>query len=138
MKNRTNRILLALCLLTAVLYAFLLLMWVEAIPHPFFDSDNFFLSFQLWAYLGVGFHVVPCFCLQLLVCRAAKRPWVRLIPVFLLLGLAAWFTVGFFDATGWDNLGWGLLLLLCIAPAAGYALAWTVYGLQRTHQHNNQ
>lgn len=86
----------------------------------------------------MGFHVVPCFCLQFLVCRMAKSPWVRLIPVFLLLGLASWFTMGLFTATGWDNLGWGLLLLLCAAPAAGYALAWAVYGAQRLRQHINE
>lgn len=138
MKNRVNQILLAAFFLTAALYVYFLLVWIEGIPRPFYTPADPFRFYELWVYLGVGFHIVPCFLLQLLVCRAAKRPWVRLIPVFLLLVLAAWFTAGFFNATGWDNLGWGLLLLLCIAPAAGYALAWTVYGLQRTHQHNDQ
>ena len=138
MKNRVNQILLAACLLTAVLYAFFLLVWVGAIPRPFYDPDDPFRFYELWVYLGVGFHVVPCFCLQLLVCRTAERTVTRLIPVFLLLGIAALFAMFFFTATGWDTLGWGILLLLCIAPAVGCALAWAAYGVQRLHQHINE
>ena len=138
MKNRVNQILLAAFFLTAALYVYFLLVWIEGIPRPFYDPNDPFRFYELWVYLGVGFHVVPCFCLQFLVCRMAKSPWVRLIPVFLLLGLASWFTMGLFTATGWDNLGWGLLLLLCAAPAAGCALAWAVYGAQRLRQHINE
>ena len=131
MKNRVNRILLALTIVTAILYAAFLLIWIEVIPRPFYDPDDPFRFYELWAYLFLGFHVVPCFCLQLLVCRTAKRPVPRLIPAFLLFGIADLFAVGFFTATGWDTLGWGVLLLLCIAPAVGYALAWAVYGVCR-------
>lgn len=138
MKNRIDQILLAAFFLTAALSAYFLLVWIEGIPRPFYDPDDPFRFYDLWVYLGLGFHAVPCFCLQLLLCRAAKNPGVRLIPVLLLLGLVTWFTLGFFNATGWDNLGWGLLLLLCAAPAAGYALAWAVYGVQRLRQHISQ
>lgn len=131
MKNRVNQILLAAFFLTAALYVYFLLVWIEGIPRPFYDPNDPFRFYELWVYLGVGFHVVPCFCLQLLVCRAVKSPILRLIPVLLLLGLAAWSTLGFFNAADWDGLGWGLLLLLCAAPAAGCALAWAVYGVQR-------
>lgn len=138
MKNRTNQILLALTIVTAALSAFFLLSWLELIPSPLRDPDDPFRLYALRAYLGLGFHVVPCFCLQLLLGRAAERLWMRLIPVFLLLGLAAWFTMGFFTASGWDILLWGILLLLCIAPAVGYGLAWAVYGVRRLCQHTNK
>ena len=130
MKNRVNQILLAVTIATAVLYAFFLLSWLELIPTPLLDPDDPFRFSQLRACLGLGFHIVPCFCLQLLVCRTAKKAAARLIPVFLLLGVADLFAVGFFAATGWDTLGWGILLLLCIAPAAGCAAGWAVYGIQ--------
>lgn len=138
MKKRVNQILLAVMIVTTILYAFFLLVWVDGIPRPFYDPADPFRFYELWVYLGLGFHAVPCFCLQLLVCRAAKRPGVRLIPVLLLLGIAELFTMGYFTATGWDTLGWGILLLLCAAPAAGYALAWAVYGVQRLCQHTNK
>lgn len=119
MKNRTNQLLLVVTLVTAALYAFFLLGWLEIIPNV-----------DVSGYLGGGFHVVPCFCLQLLVCRAAKGPVVRLIPVFLLVGIAGAFIAAMVNSTGWDGLGWALLLLLCFAPAVGYAAAWVVYGIQ--------
>lgn len=137
MKNRVNQILLAAFFLTAALYVYFLLVWIEGIPRPFYDPADPFRFYELWVYLGVGFHAIPCFLLQLLVCRVAESPWVRLIPVFLLLGIAALFAMFLSTATGWDNLGWGLLLLLCAAPAAGYGLAWAVYGAQRLRQHIN-
>ena len=138
MKNRGNQILLVTFFLTTALYAYFLLVWVEGIPRPFYDPDDPFRFYELWVYLGLGFHIVPCFCLQLLVCRVARRPVLRLIPVFLLLGLSACFTAGLFSASGWDGLGWAVLLCLCAAPAAGYTLAWAVYGVQRLHQHINR
>ena len=112
--------------------------WLELIPSPLCDPDDPFRFSALRAYLGLGFHAVPCFCLQLLVCRAATRPMTRLLPVYLLLGLAAWFTMGFFTASGWDTLLWGILLMLCAAPAVGYGLAWAVYGVQRLCRHTNK
>ncbi len=121
MKNRANQILLAAALAAAALYAFVMLCWVGAVP----VRDP-----ELWMTLGFFFHAVPCFFLQLLVCRTAKRPLPRLIPVLLLLAAAALLAAGLYNASGLDILGWGVLLLLCIAPAAGYGLAWSVYGVQ--------
>lgn len=135
MKNRANQILLAASFLTAALYVYFLLVWIEGIPRPFYDPNDPFRFYELWVYLGVGFHVVPCFCLQLLICRAAKRPAIRLIPVFLLAGLVAVFLCALVNAEGLDGLGWILLLMLCIAPAVGCALAWAVYGIQWYVQH---
>ena len=137
MKHRMNQILLAAFFLTAALYVYFLLVWIEGIPRPFYDPADPFRFYEMWAHLFVGFHAAPCFCLQLLVCRTAKRLVARLIPVLLLLGIAACFTVGFFTASGWDTLGWGILLVMCIAPATGYAAGWAVYGIQRARQHNN-
>ena len=131
MKTRVNRILLAILLLTAALYTLFLLYWLELLPRPFYDPNDPFRFSAMWAYLGLGFHVVPCFCCQLLVCRKAKRSVLRLIPVFLLLGASALFAIFFFTSAGWDALGWGILLCLCIAPAVGYGLAWGVYGVLR-------
>ena len=51
--------------------------------------------------------------------------------IALLAGLVAVFLCALVNAEGLDGLGWILLLLLCIAPAVGCALAWAVYGVQR-------
>lgn len=131
MKNRLNQILLTALIITVVLYAFFVLIWLDIIPRPFYDPADPFRFLPLWAFLGIGFHSVPCFFLQLLVCRMTKKTRARLIPLFLLAGAVVWFTVGFFTNRGLDSLGWGILLLLCIAPAVGYALAWGVYSTLR-------
>lgn len=126
MKNRTNQLLLALLIITTAIYVLAWLIWEDIIPLPFGKLFHSYLSQDDFVF---RFHLVPCFLLQLLLCRAVKRVAVRLIPVFLLVGLVAWFSVGIFTSTGWDGLGWAFLLLLCIAPAAGLVLAWIVYGI---------
>lgn len=120
MENRVNQILLVVTVVTAALYAVVLLSWVGLIPVA--DPDP-------WMILGCYFHAIPCFFLQLLVCRAVRRPLLRLIPVLLLVGLVAVCVGGLVSAEGLDGLGWILLLFLCAAPAAGYGLAWVVYGV---------
>lgn len=137
MKHRTDRILLAAFLLTAVLYALFLLGSPILCIIPLWP-ERFVLCSSLPGLLALGFHALPCFCIQLLLCRTVKSLGVRLIPVYLLLGFAAWFAVGLSAATGWDTIGWGFMLALCAAPAAGYALAWMVYGAQRLDQYINE
>ena len=83
--------------------------------------------YSLRAWLALTFSAVPVFCLQLLLCRR-KRCWVAAIPAAVIIGAALWFAYGYFTATGWDTLGWGILLVLSIAPAAGCVLAWAAYG----------
>lgn len=134
MKNRTNQILLTVTIITAVLYVFLLLNWLEIVPLPFHDPDDPFRFYALRAWLGLGFHVIPVFCVQLLLCRIGEYPLTRLIPTFLTVGAAVIFGLGLLTSTGWDALGWGILLCLTAAPAVGCVLAWVVYGIQRMNR----
>lgn len=123
MKNRTDQILLAVFAATLLLYIFIVLTYLEIIPIKFPIE-----LFSLRAWLALTFASVPAFCLQLLLCRR-KRRRVAAIPALVIVGAALLFAYGYFTATGWDTLGWGILLLLSIAPAAGCALAWAAYGL---------
>ena len=81
---------------------------------------------NLWPVLALSFHAVPAFCLPTLLCRTAKWNWVKLIPLGLF-SLAVF--VGTMYLSGiwghdWDALGGALILLWCIAPAAGCCLGW--------------
>ncbi len=125
MKNRTDKILLAVFLLSLPVCAFLLLTYLGIID---FLLDLGWRTVRNW--LAGTFHVVPAFCLQLLLCRRVRR-WIAALPALLTAGAAVWCTYESFTATGWDNVGWLLLLLLCAAPAAGCTLAWAVYGIDR-------
>lgn len=138
MRNRTNQILLAIFLITAAFYTLFLLSWLEIIPRLFYDPDDPFRFYDLRVFLGMWFHAVPCFFLQLLVCRTAKRIILRLIPLFLLIGIVALFIIGFSASVGWDALGWVILLGLCIAPAIGYSLAWGTYGISYAYKRRHK
>ena len=84
------------------------------------------LDTTLWSSLVLSFHAVPAFCLQALLCRAAKWKWVKFIPPVLFslaIFVGAMYLFGVWGS-GWDALGGGLLLIWCVAPAAGCCLGW--------------
>ena len=119
MKSRTNTVLLAVFFLSLVVYGVLIFSYLDIL-------DTYY---QPFVYAMLGFHGVPAFCLQLLLCRTAKRRWTACLPAVVLAAaaLAAW--LGLLTASGWDSLGWALLLLLCIAPVVGIAAAWIAHAL---------
>ena len=118
MKDRKN-ILLAVCF--AVSLALYCALWVALNDQPVGG---------LWPLLMLSFHAVPAFCLQALLCRTAKWDWVKLIPLCLLSLTSLVGTLYLFDVwgSGWDALGGGLMLLWCVAPAAGCCLGWMYAG----------
>lgn len=112
MKDRKN-ILLAVCfVVTLALYC--VLFW-PGLPYR-----------DLWPVLALSFHAVPAFCLQALLCRIAKWNWIKFIPFGLLLLTALVGTLYLYGVwgTGWDSLGGAILLIWCVAPAAGCCLGW--------------
>ena len=115
MKDRKN-ILLAVCFVV-FLALYCALFWID-LNHPRFGS--------LQSILMLSFHAVPVFCLQALLCRTAKWNWIKFIPL-ILLSLTAYvgalYLFGVWGS-GWDSLGGGLLMIWCIAPAAGCCLGW--------------
>ncbi len=127
MKNRTDKILLAVFLLSLTFYVFVLPRLFESIA---LDSPAWMYTLHPW--LSMTFHAIPAFCLQLLLCRRTRR-WIAALPALAVIGTALWSTYGFFTSTGWDTLGYGVIMLLCAAPAVGCALAWAAYGLHRLY-----
>ena len=115
MKDRKN-ILLAVCFAVS-LALYCPLFWID-LNYPRFGS--------LQSTLMLSFHAVPAFCLQALLCRTAKWNWVKLIPLALfslVTFVGAMYLSGIWGH-GWDALGGALILLWCIAPAAGCCLGW--------------
>ena len=112
MKDRKN-ILLAVCFVASLLMYFALFWPGLSYRDP-------------WPVLMLSFHAIPAFCLQALLCRTAKWSWVKFIPLGLLSFTAfvgAMYLFGVWGS-GWDALGGGLLLIWCVAPAAGCCLGW--------------
>ena len=126
MKDRTNRILLAIFAVSLVAYALLLWTFVEFPWNPG-------LCYPLWNllfWLVWSGHAVPFFALQLLLCRRSEGS-----SKFLAIGLTVvvaillvCFTLSVYTTPGLDALFWTILALGTIAPAAGCVLAWIVWG----------
>ena len=128
MKNRTDKILLTVFLLSLPAYALILLTYLEIIPVDFPLE-----LFSLRAWLALTFGAVPAFCIQLLLCRKTQRR-VAVIPALVIVGAALWSAYSWLTSTGWDGLGWAILFWLSIAPAAGCILAWAVYGFHQLYK----
>ena len=134
MNNRTDKILLTVFLLSLPVYAAIVYTYIT------YDFGQLAPShFEIWFarrflfWMSLGFHAVPVFCFQLLLCRR-KRRRLAAIPALVIVGAVLLFAYGFFTATGYDALGWALLMILSIAPAAGCALAWAVYGFHQLYK----
>ena len=106
MKNLTDKILLAVFLLSLSAYAAMAYTYIT------YDFGQFNPSH---------------------LCRR-KRRWVAAIPALVIVGAVLLFAYGFFTAIGHDTLGWALLMILSIAPAAGCVLAWAAYGCWRLYR----
>ena len=121
MKDRTDKILLAVFLLSLAVYLVNFAVCFSDLP---LDAPPWQQMLLLY------FHFIPMFCLQLLLCRRAKLLWRLLIPPILLLipGLV------FVGIAEWYMLAWILFLFWCAAPAAGCVLAWAVYGCWRFYR----
>ena len=117
MKNRADRILLAVFLVSIVLYA---LLWLAA-------EMGWMSEFSPWNEALLCFHAVPVFCLQLLLCRRVRR-WFTLLPTLVFAAAFAFCLLRGAAAEGWDGLGWAVLWLLTFAPLLGCGMAWIVYG----------
>lgn len=118
MKNRADKILLAVFLLTLAPYAAFFAYCFSELPLSITPPQQALLLYS---------HSIPMFFLQLLLCRTAKLRWRLLIPLLLLLIPGLVFT----STAGWHVIAWALFGLWCIAPTAGCVLAWAAYGLGR-------
>ena len=116
MKNRTDKILLAVFLLSLSAYAAFFAYCFSELPLSITPPQQALLLYS---------HSIPMFFLQLLLCRTAKLRWRLLIPLLLLLIPGLVFT----SAAGWQVIAWVLFGFWCIDPEIGCVLAWSAYGL---------
>ena len=118
MKNRTDKILLAVFLLSLSAYAAFFVYCFSELPLSVTPPQQALLLYS---------HSIPIFFLQLLLCRTVKLCWRLLIPLISLLIPGLVFT----SAAGWHVIAWVLFGFWCIAPVIGCVLAWAAYGLGR-------
>lgn len=110
MKNHSNRILTVFFAVSLVVSISLFL--VRAVAFPF----EIYGAVEICAFY---FPAVPFLFLQMLLCKAVQKKWVKFLPLLVVAIVAIVAAVGCVAASGWDTLGYLILLLLCIGPALG-------------------
>lgn len=122
MKNRSNRILAAFFAVSLAISISLFLVRAGAIPLEIYGAV------EICAFY---FPAVPFLFLQMLLCKAAKQRWVKFLPLLAVTIVAMVCTLGYATASGWDTLGYLILLLLCIGPALGCVIGFAADWLWR-------
>lgn len=117
--NKTDRVLLALTLVTFAVYAAIFGAAFRDLPLDIPPEHQFLLLYA---------HCVPMFFLELLLCRRGNWVWRLLLPAVLLAVPGLWFLA----TAEWYLLAWLLVGWWCVAPAAGCLLAWIVWGASRS------
>lgn len=110
MKNHSNRILTVFFAVSLAIS--ISLFFVRATAFPF----EIYGAIEICAFY---FPAVPFLFLQMLLCKAVQKKWVRFLPLLAVAIVAMVAAVGCATASGWDTLGYLILLLLCIGPALG-------------------
>lgn len=74
--------------------------------------------------------VIVLFALQLFLCAKARRVWLRLLPLLVLLALMAACVI-LYICSGYTNWAFLILLLLLGAMVAVDGFAWLFWGILR-------
>jgi hypothetical protein len=74
--------------------------------------------------------VIALFALQLFLCAKARRVWLRLLPLLVLLALIAACVI-LYICSGYTNWAFLILLLLLGAMVAVDGFAWLFWGILR-------
>lgn len=113
-QTKTDRVLAGVFALSMAAYMMILVTAFAELP----------INIPSWhQFLLISFHIIPMFCLQLLLCRLEKLRWRLLIPAVLLMSPGIVFLWG----AEWAVMAWILFLCWCVAPALGGVLAWIVW-----------
>ena len=111
MKNHSNRILTVFFAVSLVVSISLFL--VRAVAFPF----EIYGAIEICAFY---FPAVPFLFLQMLLCKAVQKKWVRFLPLLAVAIVAMVAAVGCATASGWDTLGYLILLFLKISNGATF------------------
>lgn len=97
MKNHSNRILTVFFAVSLVVSISLFL--VRAVAFPF----EIYGAVEICAFY---FPAVPFLFLQMLLCKAVQKKWVKFLPLLVVAIVAIVAAVGCVAASGWDTLGY--------------------------------
>ena len=84
--------------------------------------------------LLLGFHMIPLFCWQLLLCRTRKTGRGTALPLLAVVLPALFFVA----LCGFQITAWYLAAFWAAAPLLGIALAWAVWLIGRRFNRRNR
>lgn len=117
-KEKRNRILLLLFLLSFVVYAVSFYVAFADLP----------LNIPTWhQFLLLYFHFVPMFFLEWLLCRTAKLRWRILLPLLPLVLVGLWFL----STAEWYLMAWFFFGIWCVPPVLGCLAGWGVWAIEK-------
>ena len=122
MKNHSNRILTVFFAVSLVVSISLFFVRAAALPFEIYGA------IEICAFY---FPAVPFLFLQMLLCKAVKKKWGKFLPLLAITIVAMVAAIGCATASGWDTLGYLILLLLCIGPALGCIIGFVADWLWR-------
>ncbi len=122
MKNHSNKMLATLFAVSLAISIGLFLVRGGAIPLEIYGAV------EICAFY---FPAVPFLFLQMLLCKVTKQKWVKFLPLLVVTIVAVVSALGCVTASGWDTLGYLILLLLCIGPALGCVIGFVADWLWR-------
>lgn len=114
MEPRSNRVLLALFLVSFALYAVIFGTAFADLP----------LHIPPWhQFLLLYFHFFPMLFLELLLCRTVKARWRIIVPLLPLLLAGLWFL----STAEWYLMAWILFGIWCVPPLLGCVAGWIIW-----------
>ncbi len=119
MKNTENKKAVINILVSFAVAVVLAAMWLEIIP------DFMSIPLPVRGNVALIFPAVPFFLLQVFLCKTSEK--IKWRPMGIITFVAASCGIAFALSSGWDSLGWLILLIMCIAPAVGTVAGFVYY-----------
>ncbi len=125
MKERKDIWMLPVALLSLVLALLLFAHWVEWITIPIWKEITKVSGVaNVLAIASMG---LPFLFVQLWLNRNAKYDWLKWVPICLVVGTSFLLFLGLMAASGWDQLSYIILLIMCIPPVVGCGIGVIVH-----------
>ncbi len=119
MKNIENKKDVINILVSFAVAVVLAAMWLEIIP------DFMSIPLPVRGNIALIFPAVPFFLLQVFLCKTDRK--IKWRPLSVIAFVAAGCGIAFALSSGWDSLGWLILLIMCIAPTVGIVAGFVYY-----------
>ncbi len=112
-----NKVLAICTIVTFIISILFWLVWFELIPLE--------LLSEISKRCALYFSMVPFLYLQLLLCKNAKKSWIKVLPLAVIVALVLVGYVGYNLVSSWIVI-YLVILMLCAGPSSGCTLGFII------------